>query len=120
MGAGAGAAVRRPDQAPPLRGAAASAREAGAVTVPDRAGEYPAGALGYVGTNDCTNPLFAASLPDGSGLSANVATAETPADATALCKLPASSARPANRVLFAIIGGVPWQLLHFDPNSPQG
>ena len=33
-------------------------------TVPDRNGEYPSGGKGsYVGTNDCTNPLFATNLP---------------------------------------------------------
>jgi hypothetical protein len=85
--------------------------------VPDRAGEYPANATSYVGTNDCTNPLFAASLPDGSELSSTVATSETAADAQVLCNLPTSNARPPNRIFFTVIGGVPWQLLHFDPMS---
>ncbi|MGO9713626.1 MAG: hypothetical protein ACLQBL_32525 [Polyangiaceae bacterium] len=86
-------------------------------TVPDRTGEYPSGADSYVGTNDCTNPLFAAQLPDGTALSANVATAETPSDAASLCNLPASNARLKSNVFYAIIGGVPNELLHFDPNS---
>ena len=43
--------------------------------VPDRTGEYPANAANYVGNNDCTNPLFAATLPSASQLSANAATA---------------------------------------------
>jgi hypothetical protein len=85
--------------------------------VPDRTGEYPAGAGNYVGTNDCTNPLFAASLPDGTALSPNVATSETASDAAALCNLPVSNARPTTNVYYAIIGGVPNELLHFDPNS---
>jgi hypothetical protein len=40
--------------------------------VPDRSGEYPAGAQQYQGLTNptCTNPLFAASLPDGSDTSA--------------------------------------------------
>jgi hypothetical protein len=88
-------------------------------SVPDRAGEYPSGANAYVGTNDCTNPLFAASLPDGSGLSASVATAETPSDATSLCNLPKSTVRSKSLVFYAVIGGVPWQLLHFDPTSAK-
>ncbi len=91
-------------------------------TVPDRVGEYPVAAEGapaatsYVGTNDCTNPLFAASLPDGSGLSSGIATAESASDAAALCNLPAGP-RTASLVFYLHIGGVPWQLLHFDPSS---
>ncbi len=87
-------------------------------TVPDRAGEYPSGANSYVGTNDCTNPLFAASLPDGSTLSAGVATSETAADVATLCQLPAGT-RSKSMVLFTAIGGVPWQFLHFDPTNPS-
>ena len=78
--------------------------------VPDRFGEYQdsAGnpAENYVGRNDCTNPLYAASLPDGSNLTAG-----------ALCT-QAVGVRTPDRVFFAIIGGVPNELLHFDPNSP--
>ena len=89
-------------------------------TVPDRTGEYPSGATSYVGTLDCTNPLFASSLPDGTTLSANVATDETSSDATTLCNAGAASKRRSpSLVFYGIIGGVPWQLLHFDPNSPQ-
>ncbi len=85
--------------------------------VPDRNGEYPAGASSYVGNNNCTNPLFAASLPDPTKLSANAATettlgSETTAgtDANLLCKLPQGSRAP-NLVFYTIIGGVPHQLL---------
>jgi hypothetical protein len=85
-------------------------------TVPDRTGEYPSGASSYVGTNDCTNPLYAASLPDPTTLSASIASGESASDVTALCKLPVGT-RPASDVFFTIIGGVPHQLLHYDPNS---
>ncbi|MFI5244664.1 MAG: hypothetical protein ACHQQR_05510, partial [Gemmatimonadales bacterium] len=44
--------------------------------VPDRNGEYPSGKASYTGTNNCTNPLFAATLPDGKNL-----------DASTLCNL---------------------------------
>jgi hypothetical protein len=80
--------------------------------VPDRNGEYPAGAGSYQGTKNagCTNPLFAASLPDGSST-----------DAATLCHLPVGSRTP-DLVYFAHIGGVPHQLLQEDatnPDSPQ-
>ncbi len=86
-------------------------------TVPDRTGEYPTGQNSYVGTNDCTNPLFASTLPDSSKLSSGIATGETATDISTLCKLPASTSRSKSLVFYAIIGGVPWQLLHFDPTS---
>ena len=94
--------------------------------VPDRTGEYPTevettdGGIpsGYVGTNDCTNPLYAASLPEGSALSANVATAETASDVTTLCNLPAGP-RTAGLVYFLHIGGVPATLLHYTPGNPS-
>ncbi|MGO8995940.1 MAG: hypothetical protein ACLQVI_21715 [Polyangiaceae bacterium] len=93
-------------------------------TVPDRTGEYPANAANYVGNNDCTNPLFAATLPSASQLSANAATQEATSDAATLCNLVngkpnVSTQRSKSLVFYAIIGGVPWQLLHFDPTSPQ-
>jgi hypothetical protein len=74
--------------------------------VPDRTGEYPAGAVNYTGTNDCTNPLFAASLPDG-----------TATDAATLCNLPVGQRAPG-LVYFLHIGGVPSQLLHYTPGKP--
>jgi hypothetical protein len=85
--------------------------------VPDRNGEYPSGAQSYVGNKDCTNPLFAAALPDPTQLSASIATTVSAADATTLCKLPVGT-RAANLIFYGIIGGVPNELLHFDPNSP--
>jgi hypothetical protein len=78
--------------------------------VPNRDGEYPAGKTTYVGTNSCTNPLFASQLPDGTDLDTSVG--------GALCKLPLGF-RTADLVFYAHIGGVPHELLHFDPTSAQ-
>ncbi|MCL2725120.1 MAG: hypothetical protein FWD69_11850, partial [Polyangiaceae bacterium] len=75
--------------------------------VPDRNGEHVIGSDGvpgpYLGTATCTNPLFAAKLPSG-----------TPGEDT--CNLPLG-ARTADRVFFAVIGGVPNSLLPVDPTS---
>jgi hypothetical protein len=81
-----------------------------AATVPDRDGEYPTSGAGqvatnYVGTADCTNPLYASTLPDGSLI-----------DKSTLCNLPAGMRAPG-LVFYAHIGGVPSQLLHFAPND---
>jgi hypothetical protein len=76
-------------------------------TVPDRNGEYPSGAHSYVGDARCTNPLFAAKLPDGSDTSAS-----------ALCGL-APGRRRSDMVFYAHIGGVPHELLHFVPGDPS-
>ncbi len=90
--------------------------------IPDRNGEYPPGATNYSGFDknmDCTNPLYAASLPAQKDLSATITTA-TPvsdADAKTLCNLSLGSRTP-DRVFFAHIGGVPHQLLHFTPGNP--
>lgn len=75
--------------------------------VPNRDGEYPQGARRYVGTDGCTNPLFAAALPDGSST-----------DPSVLCDLPPGPRTP-DMVYFAHIGGVPGALLHDDPSDPQ-
>jgi hypothetical protein len=84
--------------------------------VPDRDGEYPVGGTpapdgglvdGYAGTNDCTNPLFAASLPDGSVI-----------DKATLCNRP-QGRRPPGFVFYTHIGGVPSQLLHYTPGDVQ-
>ncbi len=73
-------------------------------TVPDRSGEHPSGGGAYVGKKNCTNPLFAKNLP---------------ADAKGeRCDLERGP-RAADLVYFAVIGGVPNQLLHFDPASPE-
>jgi hypothetical protein len=92
--------------------------------VPDRTEEYPNPADGYdTNSNDykCVNPLFAASLPDGTTLSSSAATSPTlsTSDRNTLCNLLPSNARSKNLIFYAIIGGVPWQLLHFDPNSAK-
>jgi hypothetical protein len=75
-------------------------------TVPDRGAEYPPGAVSYVGTKDCQNPLFAGALPDGSRT-----------DAATLCH-----AQPGLRTRYGVfyvhIGGVPHELLHFTPGNP--
>jgi hypothetical protein len=64
--------------------------------VPDRNGEHPNGAGSYKGTKNCTNPLFAASLPtDGGG---------------DLCNLPLGP-RTKDMIFYVHVGGVPWQLL---------
>ena len=52
----------------------------------------------------CTNPVFAAELPDPTGLDLN---AELNGK---LCTLPTGT-RDKNLVIFSLIGGVPWQLL---------
>ena len=59
---------------------------------------------GYLGTGKCTNPLFAAKLPRGQG--------------DEICTLPRGT-RTADLVFFAVVGGVPNNLLHFDPASPE-
>jgi hypothetical protein len=79
--------------------------------VPDRTGEYPQGAGSYQGTSaqnqNCTNPLFAASLPDGSST-----------DPAALCNLPLGP-RGNDLIYYAHIGGLPHQLLQKDPTNPD-
>jgi hypothetical protein len=85
-------------------------------TVPDRGHEYPPGAGSYQGGTvgdpsdlDCTNPLFAATLPDGSDTSPNT-----------LCNVGgAGGGRTSDLVFFAHIGGVPHQLLQTDPTNPD-
>ncbi|MCL2450159.1 MAG: hypothetical protein FWD17_14525, partial [Polyangiaceae bacterium] len=76
--------------------------------IPDRFGEYQDDkgnpVANYVGTPDCTNPLYAQNLPDGSDHTVDI------------CHLDVG-VRTSNLVFYAIIGGVPNQLLHFDPNS---
>ncbi len=73
-------------------------------TVPSRAGEHLEGKPDYVGTRDCSNPLFSTNLPtDPRG---------------ELCQLKRGP-RALDLVYFAVIGGVPNTLLHFDPTSPE-
>jgi hypothetical protein len=74
-------------------------------TVPDREGEHPNGSFSYAGDDQhstCTNPIFAAELPDGAK--------------DDLCKLPLGTRDPG-QVFFALIGGVPWQLLTEEPQN---
>ncbi len=75
-------------------------------TVPNRDGEHPGDSPSYVGDKNCTNPIFAATLP------------EKPTTADALCKLPRGP-RGTNLVYFALIGGLPHQLLQKNPNDPN-
>jgi len=75
--------------------------------VPDRSGEYPNSSSNYVGMSDCVNPLFAAELPDGSDTSPG-----------AVCNLTPGPRTP-DLVYFAVIGGVPNQLLHYMPGNVQ-
>ncbi len=73
-------------------------------TVPDRDHEDDNGASSSVGhyapIKNCTNPLFADSLPDGSDTSSG-----------ALCQLKLGSRTP-DLVFYAIIGGVPNSLIN--------
>lgn len=76
-------------------------------SVPDRNGEHPPADNGkpsfsYVGTANCTNPLFATELPGGPG--------------EEICKLKRGPRTP-DLVFFALIGGVPWQLLTTEPDN---
>ncbi len=71
-----------------------------AAFVPKGSEEHDANGKYGAGQGSCTNPIFAAALPeDGKG---------------ELCKLDKGT-RTADSVFFAIIGGVPQELLHFDP-----
>ena len=72
--------------------------------VPDRSGEHTevgTTVSPYLGTPKCTNPLFAASLPGAAG--------------EELCNLPAGP-RGKDLVVFAVLGGVPNQLVGASPN----
>jgi hypothetical protein len=80
--------------------------------VPDRGGEHAEAKLPngrrdiktYTSTAKCTNPLFAAKLP------------REPGDE--LCALPRSTRSP-DLIFFAVVGGVPNELLHFNPADPE-
>lgn len=75
--------------------------------VPDRKAEHVINEkgqiAGYTSTGKCTNPLFAARLPR---------------EGENYCNLPLGTRTP-DLVFFAVVGGVPNQLLHFDPNDPD-
>jgi hypothetical protein len=75
----------------------------------------------------CVNPLFATSLPASQAAAHDAAPAKdangktlSDADRTksGLCNLAAGPRAP-ELVFFANIGGVPNELLHFDPNNPD-
>jgi hypothetical protein len=78
--------------------------------IPDSKAEHVVSANGnvaaYTSTPKCTNPLFAESLPRGE-----------PNDE--LCNRPVGRSRTPDRVFFALVGGVPHQLLHFDPEDAE-
>ncbi len=71
--------------------------------VPDRGHEVHDASQYSSTQKNCTNPIFASALPDGTDLTPN-----------ALCSLPASLRDPS-LVYYLTIGGVPWQLLAQDP-----
>ena len=84
--------------------------------VPNRLGEYPSPTSGYAGTNNCTSPLFAASLPTATDVPDS--TNQSPTEiSTTLCNLPKGSARTPGDIFFAHIGGVPFQLLQSTPGD---
>jgi hypothetical protein len=73
--------------------------------VPNRKGEYPdANTPKYVGDKSCGNPLFSKNLPVDSH--------------SEMCRLE-KGPRALDLVYFAVIGGIPNQLLHFDPDSAE-
>ncbi|HEY3819167.1 MAG TPA: hypothetical protein VGL81_18490 [Polyangiaceae bacterium] len=74
--------------------------------VPDRTGEYPDGSQTYQGNANCSNPIYSTNLPDGSDTSPGT-----------LCNLSPGTRDPS-KVFYAHIGGVPTDLLHYDPTSP--
>jgi hypothetical protein len=88
-------------------------------TVPDRQGEYPAGASSYQGlasvNQNCTNPLFAGALP--APPAGTDPSAWTPSQSD-VCNLPPGT-RDASLVYYSHIGGVPHQLLQTDPANPD-
>ena len=90
--------------------------------VPNRNDEYPSATSSYntdTASYACTNPLFAATLPAGSGRSGR--DGDNPAEInTKLCALPASTARSAGDVFYLHIGGVPHELLQSTPGGSDG
>jgi hypothetical protein len=77
--------------------------------VPNREGEHPNNSFNYQGNANCINPLFATDLPTSSA-----------GGPDSLCNLKIGPRSP-DLIFFAIIGGVPWQMLTEDPtNFSQG
>ncbi len=101
-------------------------------SVPDRSTEHDkAGA--YADASTCTNPLFARTLPRSARAGVDPATGKNvyyAQDASGgdildaqgkpatLCSLPRGDRDPGE-VFFAVVGGVPNDLLHFDPADPE-
>ncbi|WP_394840052.1 hypothetical protein LVJ94_24500 [Pendulispora rubella] len=83
--------------------------------VPDRRGEHTetdnpdVRSFNYVGNPNCTNPLFA----KGSSLAEAAEKTDNP---DALCNL-ARGPRSSDLIFYAIIGGVPWQMLTDQPTN---
>lgn len=93
--------------------------------VPHRLGEHELGSGEYVGNVNglmgCTNPLFAKTLPT-AGIALSDEKSLQAANAGGKldwCKLPRSDERDESLVFFAVVGGVPNELLHFDPSDPE-
>ncbi len=80
--------------------------------VPDRVGEHQ-GSSPYLGMNNCPNPIFAANLPTDPG-QPDPKTGEY----TKLCQLGRGPRTP-DIVFFALIGGVPHELLQAKPGDPD-
>ncbi len=75
--------------------------------IPDRLTEHDANG-NYIGQGKCRNPLFSKNLP-------------TQADSESdpkLCNLE-KGPRSSELVFFAVVGGVPQDLLHFDPTDAE-
>ncbi len=101
-------------------------------SVPDRTTEHdPAGA--YADASTCTNPLFARTLPRSTREGVDPTTRknvyyavgadgrdilDAQGKPATLCTLPRGE-RDAGQVFFAVVGGVPNDLLHFDPSDPD-
>jgi hypothetical protein len=75
--------------------------------VPDRITEHDANG-NYIGQGKCRNPLFSKNLPTAG---------EGDADPK-LCNLE-KGPRSSDLVFFAVVGGVPQDLLHFDPADAE-
>jgi len=73
--------------------------------IPDRVTEHDANG-NYIGQGKCRNPLFSKNLPKAGG------------DADALCNLEKGPRAP-DLVFFAVVGGVPQDLIHFDASNVE-
>ncbi len=93
-------------------------------TVPDRATEYPDPTARYdtnVGDERLREPALRSLAPR---RRRRCRRAPRPGTTSARrgrssASSPPSSARSKNLIFYAVIGGVPWQLLHFDPTSAK-